>query len=139
MKINLSIVSVAMIAALVSSSAGCTGRDSTLGQVTGVLKMDGKPVPNVSIEFMPTQGRPSLARTNAEGKFVAYYLPQQTGAVAGTHRLEYEFAQAGPDDVKFERPKRRGKKPTTELVMSPREIKVVAGKDNVFDINLVEQ
>ncbi|TWU47899.1 DUF4198 domain-containing protein [Rubripirellula reticaptiva] len=139
MKLNQSIVSVAMIAALASSSVGCSGRDSTLGQVTGILKLDGEPVPNVSIEFFPIQGRPSLARTNAEGKFVAYYLPNQTGAVAGTHRLEYEFAQAGPDDVKFERPKRRGRKPTSELVMSPSEIEVVAGEDNVFDINLIEQ
>jgi hypothetical protein len=124
-------------AALFLPCMGC-GSGTDLGQVSGVVLYDGKPVPNLSIEFIPIDGRPSLARTNEEGRFEAYYLPQQPGAAPGTHRLESEFAKSGPNDKGFERPRRRGEEPKP-LVLDPKEIEVVAGETLDLTLELVEQ
>ena len=124
--------------ALATLAMGCGSSGSDLGQVTGTVVMDGKPVPNLSIEFIPSDGRPSLARTNAEGQFTAYYLPKQPGATPGKHRLSSEFAQSGPEDVGFERPSRRGGAPGGKLVLRPSEIEVEAGENQPFELQLVE-
>jgi hypothetical protein len=118
---------------------GC-GSGSELAQVSGVVTMEGAPVPNLSIEFIPIEGRPSLARTNSDGEFTAYYLPKQPGAAPGKHRLSSEFAQGGPDDVKFTRPKRRSNKgtPGGALVLSPSEIEVAPGETHKLELELVE-
>ncbi|TWU02193.1 carboxypeptidase-like regulatory domain-containing protein [Stieleria varia] len=129
--------SVALATAL-TTFVGCGPGGPSLGQVTGVVLSDGKPVPNVSIELIPIEGRPSLARTDAEGKFTAYYLPGQPGAATGTHRLKHEFVQAGPGDVSFERPKRRNGKKPEALVLEPKEIQVVAGESIELELKLVE-
>ena len=106
MNTKLQFLAAFAILATMSLSLGC-GSGNDLAQVTGVVTLDGAPVQNLSIEFIPNQGRPSLARTDEEGKFTAYYLPKQPGAAPGKHRLNSEFAQEGPENAGVERPKRR--------------------------------
>ncbi|QEF98335.1 hypothetical protein Mal15_23870 [Stieleria maiorica] len=116
-----------------------TGCDSSpkLGQVTGVLTMDGEPVKNGSIEFVPSGGgRPSLALTDAEGRYTAYYLPNVPGALPGKHRIRFEIAKAKPGDPGLVRPKGKGR-PTGEVTLEPSTIEVVAGENQV-DFKLVE-
>ena len=54
----------------VASAAGCGGAPDDrpdLGEVSGVVTLDGAPVENAVVQFTPAAGRPSQARTAADG------------------------------------------------------------------------
>ncbi len=71
---------------------GCGAKLPPLGTVSGVVTQGGKPVEGVSIEFVPDGGgRPSMAVTDAEGKYKTMYLPDAPGALVGKHTIRYEF------------------------------------------------
>jgi hypothetical protein len=63
---------------------GCTKSDRPeLGEVEGVVTMDGKPLANVIIVFKPQKGRPATGQTNSEGKYTLTYRAGVTGAKVG--------------------------------------------------------
>jgi hypothetical protein len=51
------------------------------------VKLDGQPLIDAEVIFRPEFGRPSLGRTNAEGKYVLMYSREEAGAVPGAHRV----------------------------------------------------
>ncbi|MCC9599785.1 carboxypeptidase regulatory-like domain-containing protein [Stieleria sp. JC731] len=117
---------------------GCGPGGPELGQIEGKLTIDGEPVKNGSIEFVPIGGgRPSLALTNEEGFYTAYYLPNQPGALTGKHRIRFEVAKGKPGDPGLVRPKRNGKRPTGEVKLEPSEVEVVSG-ENEINFQLVD-
>ncbi|MDM4016365.1 carboxypeptidase regulatory-like domain-containing protein [Roseiconus lacunae] len=117
---------------------GCGPSQPELGQIEGILTIDGEPVKNGSIEFIPIGGgRPSLALTNAEGKYEAFYLPNVPGALTGKHRIRFEIAKGKPGDPGLVRPKKNGKRPQGEVKLEPSEIEVVSG-ENEINFQLVE-
>lgn len=73
--------------------AGCgESSSSSLGIVTGTVKQDGRPVANLALEFHPVSGgRPSLALSDEQGRFQAFYLAGVPGAKIGTHSIRYEL------------------------------------------------
>ena len=56
-------------------------------KVTGVLTRKGTPVPNASVTFTPSTGRPANGVTDAEGKFTLSTFANDDGAVPGSHRV----------------------------------------------------
>ena len=62
-----------------------------------LLLWDGKPMPNVSLEFIPEAGgRPSVGRTDEDGRYRAYYTHDQPGAELGKHHVRFQvFASQG--------------------------------------------
>lgn len=117
---------------LLGSLVGCSGSGDPLGQVSGVITIDGQPVKNGSIEFVPAAGgRPSLALSDESGQFTAYYLPGQPGALIGKHRIRFEIARAQPGDPGLELPPRFGKS-NASVRIEPEEIDV---QDGVNEIN----
>jgi hypothetical protein len=71
---------------------GCS--DSNLGQVDGRVLLDGKPMQNIQVTFIPdtaenTYGPSSMAITDADGHYqlVCEEKQRRTGAVVGTHRV----------------------------------------------------
>ena len=77
------------VAALVSVMfVGCGGSDAPpTAPISGVVMMQGQPVPNVNVTFYPKSGRPATGRTNAEGRFKLTTLKPGDGAVIGTHKI----------------------------------------------------
>jgi len=65
---------------------GCGG-GPTIVPVEGTITHNGEPVPNVRIYFMPTDGRPSWAISDARGHFSLDYDPEHRGAKVGTHKV----------------------------------------------------
>jgi hypothetical protein len=70
--------------------AGCGGQ--RLAEVEGTVTLDGKPLENVRVEFLPdperqTTGPRSTGVTDAQGRFRLVCENQQSGAVVGTHRV----------------------------------------------------
>jgi hypothetical protein len=77
---------------------GC-GRSDVV-PVKGIATRGGQPVANVVLWFTPTDGRPSWALTDSEGKFELDYSREYKGAKVATHRVtvNYEPRPADPGE-----------------------------------------
>ena len=67
---------------------GCGGASDQpeLGTVSGTVTLDGEPVADAKIQFLPTEGgRPSFGTSNAEGVFTLNYNAASPGATIGPH------------------------------------------------------
>lgn len=111
---------------LLVAVAGCTSNDVPLGTVSGHVTKNGKPQPNLWLEFKPMHGgRPSTARTDASGSYTLAYTPQKSGALVGQHKVRLGSGGEvnGYGDVKSE----------TELHSEEVEVKLGANTIN-FDL-----
>ncbi len=99
MKVSKSVVFVLFVAPLMLS-VGCGGSGASdqpdLGQVSGVVKMDGQPLANVTVASSPAQGRPSSAKTDTEGNYELGYIGDAKGAVIGAHTVSISTPQDAP-------------------------------------------
>lgn len=91
-------------------AAGC-GRQVPLGEVEGTVRMDGRPLGNVLVRFLPdpdnaTTGPASAGAGDAEGRFRLRCDDQRDGAVVGWHRVVVEdlLPYAVPRDEKAPSP-----------------------------------
>src|SRR5262245_57479367 len=84
--------------------AGCS-RSPTFAEVEGTVKVNGRPLPNVVVQFLPdpqkdTRGPSSSAVTDGQGRYRLRCNAEQEGAIVGWHRVVIE----DPDE---ERPSQR--------------------------------
>jgi hypothetical protein len=78
---------VALMALGLLALAGCSGNPS-LGPVEGTLRMNGKPLANVQVEFLPEANGPrSTGVTDQDGHYTLTSNDQKPGAVLGSHRV----------------------------------------------------
>ncbi len=69
-------------------AAGCgSGDRPELGDVSGRVTLDGKPLAGVEVLFGPEAGRTSAAMTDEDGYYTLHYLPDVEGAQLGKHRV----------------------------------------------------
>ncbi|QDS87198.1 hypothetical protein EC9_13760 [Rosistilla ulvae] len=114
--------------------AGCSGPPSDqpdLGQVTGVVTLDGEPLPAAQIVFQPTEGRASNGLTDAEGNYVLDFNLDTPGAKVGSHQVRITtFSEVDPSQ-----------EPTPELLPAKYHSKTeltatVAAGDNEIPFDL---
>jgi hypothetical protein len=73
---------------VVAICAGCGSEGPELGEVTGIVTLDGKPLPTVEVVFQPQAGgRPSAAYTDKEGRFTMVYTLDREGVLLGTQEV----------------------------------------------------
>src|SRR3954447_15048027 len=78
--------------------AGCRNSDlPEIARVTGTVTYKGKPVPNMMVNFMPTAGRPSWGKTDAEGRYEMNYDADNMGVMTGHHKVYFNAAVATID------------------------------------------
>lgn len=66
---------------------GCGSGGPELGEVTGIVTMDGQPVANALVTFTPKEGgRSSTGATDASGKYVLAFV-DGPGAMVGVHQV----------------------------------------------------
>lgn len=113
-----------------ASATGCNWW-LRITEVTGTVKVDGKPASGVQLVFDPlAKDRPrAFASTNKDG---FYKLGRQgpganSGAAAGKYRVQVMSDTEREDPVVI---------PPEFNVKSTLEFEVVPGKANVFDINI---
>lgn len=107
----------AVVFALLGLPAGCTQGDRPeLGTVTGVITLDGQPLKNVEIAFVPPDGRASYGETDEEGFYELIYIRDIKGAKVGKHKLLVRSGRVDNDKLQ--------------------EVEVKAGK-NTIDIECV--
>lgn len=78
---------------LLGGAVGC-GDSSQIAPVSGVVTLDGEPLPDAIIGFEPIAaegqleaGYGSYGRTDAEGRYTLRSLHKEDGALIGTHRV----------------------------------------------------
>lgn len=79
-------VSASMIAML----TGCNSGTENVVAVSGTLTFEGTPVSDVRLVFSPKDGRPSIATTDADGRFRPWYKDKQYGVQAGMVSITFE-------------------------------------------------
>lgn len=94
----------AFLAGSLAALAGCGDYAPPLTDVTGTLTYDGKPVPGMTISFLPANGRPSWGITDEQGRYRLSWDADHPGAEVGTHRVVIAYvpntpmSEAGYDD-----------------------------------------
>ena len=72
---------------------GCGSSGPPLGGVSGTVTLDGEPVANASVVFTPEgPGRPSITKTDANGRYTISFTGSQSGALVGTHQVTVSTA-----------------------------------------------
>lgn len=73
---------------LLMVAAGCGG-GLPLAPVEGIVLLDGQPLPNATVRFIPQskEGSSSIAETDADGKFQLTYTRDKSGAWIGKHKV----------------------------------------------------
>lgn len=96
---------VATIAALFSVLSGCGAGGPELIPVSGTVRMDGKPLADAQVRFIPeVQGsepaRPTIGRTKADGTFVLEYSTERQGVLPGKYRVLINTGRVADDGRK---------------------------------------
>ena len=133
---------------LLLSSSGCGGPSDQpeLGQVTGTITLDGKPLSGVAVVFQPDNGRPATGVTDKEGKYELRYIRDTMGTKIGHNRVEIapqegeedDPVEASADEVNSSpQPNRSGRSriPARYNIRSELEADVKPG-ENTFDFDL---
>ena len=69
---------------------GCfdSGDRPDIGEVTGVVTLDGQPLENASVSFIQSGFRPSIGETDSEGRYELVYIRDIKGAAVGSHTVK---------------------------------------------------
>lgn len=100
--------------AVVAFLTGCGGGSNAPETVPakGVVKYQGKPVPKLSVAFIPEKGMLAYGTTDANGQFTLMTNKQGDGAMVGTYKVAISF-------VSDEIPEMSGLTGTEKKVTSP--------------------
>jgi hypothetical protein len=127
-----------LLAVCTLAGAGCGG-GTGLTEVEGVVTLNGKPLDDVQIDFLPdpvqeTRGPRSSGVSDAQGRFKLVSVDQRPGAVIGTHRVlitdlkQWEGIRIGREDSnKPLKPSRLPDRYTNERQTPFKNIEVKAG------------
>jgi hypothetical protein len=78
--------------------SGCGG-PSNIGTVSGVVTLNGQPLPDALVMFSPEAGSPSAGRTDDQGRYTLEYTADIAGAEVGKHRVSITTFQAASPDA----------------------------------------
>jgi hypothetical protein len=126
---------IAATALLLLATAGCGGTNGT-GTVTGVVTLNGEPLPAARVRFQPESGgAPSAAVTDESGRYQLRLSRSRLGAVTGEHLVEITtFRKANPD-AEPPRPAEPERLPRRYNLASELKATVQPG-DNTVDFSL---
>ena len=99
-----------VVVALLCTSGCGAPEHPDVGQVTGTITLDGKPLSDAAVMFQPSNGRASTGTTDAKGNYTLMYLDGVMGAMLGVHKVSIRTEIPGEDGqppvVKEKLPKR---------------------------------
>jgi len=80
---------------------GCSGSTDQpeVGDVSGVVSLDGKPVPGVNIIFQPDSGRAAVGMTNENGEYELEYLHGVKGCKLGQNTVGFDWPPDSPNMI----------------------------------------
>jgi hypothetical protein len=123
-----------MVALMLQVGCGPSGPD--IARVQGTVTMDGKPLPNAIIMFVPVGGRPSVSETDANGKYVLEFSGGRKGAIPGINRVEINTGRLAYEKDGKNYPAVKESVPAQYNRLTTLEFNVEAGKSNTADFAL---
>jgi hypothetical protein len=84
---------------LLLTSTGCSGVRSDLAAVSGIVTLDGEPLPRATVMFQPEAAGPaSFGLTDTSGRYTMMYDVGVKGAVVGMHVVKITtYQERDPD------------------------------------------
>ena len=114
---------------LLAAAIGCGEGGPQVAPVTGRVTLDGQPLEHADVAFQPDGSqRPSIGRTDADGRYTLAYKRGQPGAIVGEHTVRINVS---PELVA--KPPRI---PARYDTQSELRVEVVPGEENVFNFDL---
>lgn len=80
-------------------STGCSDGGPDLGTVTGIVTLDGQPLPGALVSLTPESGRPSAGQTDETGKYELKFTFDRAGAHVGSHVVRITTAQNAENET----------------------------------------
>jgi hypothetical protein len=122
---------------LVATCLGCGESGPEIASVEGKVTLDGQPLPNAAVVFIPENGRPAGARTDAQGNYVLNFTEGRKGAMLGKNRVRISTA-ADPSETPDGQPIPAvpEKIPLKYNANTELEFTVESGKKNIANFDL---
>ena len=119
---------IAAIAMMVGCGDGYSG--PPVGSVSGTVTINGKPAPDVVVEFTPTDGgRGSSGTTDESGQYQLIYTTNKLGAQVGKHTVKISGNQVLDDsNTNLMKPKTSVPK---EIADMTRDVDVESGSNTI--------
>ena len=119
---------------------GCGSDGPEIASVEGTITMDGEPLANASVLFVPTGGRPAAARTDENGKYTLNFTAGRKGAMLGKNVVRISTA-ADPSETPDGEPipAQPERVPMKYNATSELTFVVEAGKKNVADFDITSE
>jgi len=84
------------LAALVVLLSGCGGTGIQTASVTGTITINGQPTQGIELKFVSKEKmRPSVALTDAQGRYKAEFVSNQSGVVLGPCVVQFSVFRGG--------------------------------------------
>jgi hypothetical protein len=131
-----SVVVVGCVMMALMLQVGCGPSGPEIARVQGTVTMDGKPLPNAIIMFVPVGGRPSVSETDANGKYVLEFSGGRKGAIPGINRVEINTGRLAYEKDGKNYPAVKESVPAQYNRLTTLEFNVEAGKNNTADFAL---
>jgi hypothetical protein len=74
-------------------ATGCSG--AKLGQVSGIVTVDGVPVTNGTIMFVPADGKGAIGSIGSDGRYTLTTYKPDDGALVGHHKVTIHATKVG--------------------------------------------
>ena len=131
-----SVAGVVLLMMALMLQVGCGPSGPDIARVQGTVTMDGKPLPNAIIMFVPVGGRPSVSETDANGKYVLEFSGGRKGAIPGINRVEINTGRLAYENDGKNYPAVKESVPVQYNRLTTLEFNVEAGKNNTADFAL---
>jgi hypothetical protein len=93
--------------AALASITGCSDGRPTRIPVSGTVLVDGKPLTQGNIKFVPTGARPSAGKLDENGRFTMACYDGDDGVIPGTHRVAVSASKIiGESKIQWFAPKK---------------------------------
>jgi hypothetical protein len=117
--------------------AGCGASGPEIAGVEGTVFLDGNPLPLAAVVFIPENGRPAGATTDAQGHYVLSFSEGRDGAIPGKSRVMITTKRdPWRDENGKDHPAGKEVVPMKYNAKSELEFIVEPGKSNVADFQL---
>lgn len=131
-----SVAGIVLLMMALMLQVGCGPSGPDIARVQGTVTMDGKPLPNAIIMFVPVGGRPSVSETDANGKYVLEFSGGRKGAIPGINRVEINTGRLAYEKDGKNYPAVKESVPVQYNRLTTLEFNVEAGKNNTADFAL---
>jgi hypothetical protein len=89
---------IVLVLPLLLACTGCDSSGPEIASVSGRVTMDGKPLANATIVFIPENGRPAGARTDENGDYVLSFSEGRRGAIPGPNSVRISTVRDAEQD-----------------------------------------